>query len=309
MKGFTMKTKKKKNGFTIVELLTVMAVIAMLMGILVPALNLVRRLAKDTNQRAQFHGIEVGLEAYVSENEGRYPESTALNTGTGNMTVGAQKLAEALIGRDMLGLDPNTTWDADYDETNPCTYASKSLKGSSDTQVTDSLKRRQGPYLDVSKTEAFQVGQLFTNTYNVYDGLTTPAPVLTDTYRAKKVVMQGKTMMAGTPILYYKANAASLTFPDTNDVTAIANPDCNDIYCSLDNEELIVLGTMNNPSKPHNFAPDYEAVGKGTWYFYDTITNKQITSLARPFNPDSYILMSAGYDGIYGTRDDIYNFD
>jgi type II secretory pathway pseudopilin PulG len=356
MKGFTMKTKKKKIGFTptpiyivgekeecvqnqsgrqiakstasrklvwgftIVELLTVMAVIAMLMGILVPALNLVRKLAKNTNQKAQFHGIEVGLETYISDggngDQRAYPESSPSGAGAaGAMTVGAQKLAEALIGRDMLGLDPNTSWDAKFDETLKDRYAStKTPKNSSAAQVTASLDRREGPYLNIEKTDAFQVGQIFTDigTGYVYSGLTSPAPVLTDTFRAKRIILGGKTVMAGTPILYYKADTNSKKFPDTNSVTSITPADANNaIYNSRDNEELIYLGTIKTYTVRHLFdqVGTPALIPNGRWKFYDTITNKQIVSQPRPFNSTSYILMSAGADGIYGTKDDIYNFN
>ena len=58
-----MKKHSEKQGFTIVELLTVMSVIAILIGLLVPALNLVRKMAKDTKQKAQFHSINVAVKA------------------------------------------------------------------------------------------------------------------------------------------------------------------------------------------------------------------------------------------------------
>ncbi len=318
MKGFTMRTKKKKIGFTIVELLTVMAVIAMLLGILLPALNLVRKLAKDTYQRAQLHSIDVGIETYSNENDGRYPESKMLGPAapaTNQMTVGSQRLAEALIGRDILGLDPNTSWDAYVDNDNKYTYASTKVpKSSTEPQVLDSLKRRQGPYLDATKAEAFQVKELFDDAGFVYDGITfgpgAPAPVLTDTYRVKRVVRAGKTIMAGTPILYYKANTNSLFFPDTDDVTTISDPNADvAIYNSRDNEELITLGTVEGTAVQHLFDELGGVAPSGRWYFYDKITNKQITSQPRPYNSTSYILMSAGFDGIFGTRDDIYNFD
>jgi prepilin-type N-terminal cleavage/methylation domain-containing protein len=318
MKGYKMKTEKRKFGFTITELLTVMAVIAMLLGILVPALNLVRRLAKDTNQRAQLHGIDVGLETFSNDNDGYYPDSRALDSG--EITVGAQRLAEALVGRDLLGFDPNTTWDAYADRGEKGIYASrKTPKTSSQPQVNASLSHRQGPYLDVTKTEAFQVSQLYTGTIgagDIFDGNQpgAPAPVLTDTYRVKRIVMSGKTVMAGTPILYYKANAMSLTFPDVTDSNTISDVnDCGDIYCSHDNQALIDLYQMMKPqvadqANMHLFDSEYPGNG-GIWNFYNAITNKQILSQPRPYNATTYILMSAGYDGVFGTRDDIYNFD
>jgi hypothetical protein len=42
--------------------------------------------------------------------------------------------------------------------------------------------------------------------------------------------------------------------------------------------------------------------------FYQQIRNEKITSIYRPNNADSYILLSAGHDGEYGTGDDIFNF-
>jgi len=319
-----MKTKKKKSGFTIVELLTVMAIIAILMGLLVPALQQVRKLAKDTSQRSQFNTIGVALDIYSNpEENGSYPDSKAVGTLAANQqTVGAQRLAEALVGRDLLGLDANTTWDAYNDEIVPTVYASVALKGSDADQVTKSLSRREKTYIDVDKVEAFQVGQLFTGTVkggNVYDGLATPAPVLTDTYRAKRVTLSnGKVVMAGTPILYYKAKNSTV-FPDTNSVTTITDiVDSNSIYSSLDNEELVELFQMTKPqtgtTNMHHFDKGYtdENGHYGRWLFYDTITNKGITAQPRPYNLGEsrtpYILMSAGADGIYGTKDDIYNF-
>ena len=321
-----MKTKQRKIWFTIVELLTVMAVIAMLMGILVPALNLVRTLAKDVNQKAEFHSIDVALETYVNESPTQqYPDSGMLGTAAANgRTVGAQRLTEALLGRDLVGFDPNSTWDAFADEKKPDVYASKNApKSSTQSLIDSSLARREGPYLNPANVEVFQLYQLFTNFTTApnlsyaYPGSTTPAPVLTDIYRVRNVVAKGKTVMAGTPILYYKANTSSKLFPDTNDpsVITIADKDANTyIYNSIDNEELITLGTVKNQAVQHYFnaLPSPGSLSGsnngGRWWFYKTITDRKITNQARPYNMTGYILISAGADGIYGTRDDVCNF-
>jgi len=42
--------------------------------------------------------------------------------------------------------------------------------------------------------------------------------------------------------------------------------------------------------------------------FYETITNPGV-SYEKPFNSTTFILISAGNDGIFGTKDDVTNFD
>ena len=43
--------------------------------------------------------------------------------------------------------------------------------------------------------------------------------------------------------------------------------------------------------------------------FYDNIFNENITAVDRPYRSESYILLSAGFDGEYGTEDDVFNFE
>jgi hypothetical protein len=42
--------------------------------------------------------------------------------------------------------------------------------------------------------------------------------------------------------------------------------------------------------------------------FYNLIRNPKIPGGDRPYREDSYILLSAGFDGEYGTSDDVFNF-
>jgi type II secretory pathway pseudopilin PulG len=106
--------KAQEGGFTIVELLTVMGIIAILIGLLVPALSMVKDYAKQVQQAAQFHSIEVGLDLYKAE-FGSYPPSND-NSVPPIMTIdptpycGANKLAEAMVGLDFLGFHPNSEY-------------------------------------------------------------------------------------------------------------------------------------------------------------------------------------------------------
>jgi len=313
----------KKTGFTIIELLTVMSIIIILISVLVPGLNLARRYAKRVKQKAQFHSISVAMEQFSALNQSvGYPESGLLPVPpVAQFTTGAQRLAEALMGRDRRGYDPQSSWDAQADSValNAATIYASSTYAPAGTpaEVADSLDRRKGPYLpDVA---AFQVRELYGAVGNVYLGpdvgnpTVKPAPVLTDEYTVKNVTVGGKAVKAGSPVLYYKANSSTV-FPDTSGggVIAItpADADASRIN-SLDNEELIALGTVKSGvSVLHHFDPAYTDPGtlkNGRQIFYEAITNPQMTP-SWPYNQDSYILISAGFDGIFGTTDDVFNF-
>ncbi|MBI4718870.1 MAG: hypothetical protein HY763_13780 [Planctomycetes bacterium] len=56
-------------GFSLVELLTVMFIITLLIGILIPSLNSARNTAKKTHTRSTLQTLKVGLDLFKNENE------------------------------------------------------------------------------------------------------------------------------------------------------------------------------------------------------------------------------------------------
>lgn len=64
---------KKKPGFTLVELLVVIGIIALLIAILLPALNKARIQAKRTQDLSNIHQIAIACVAYAAENHGDWP--------------------------------------------------------------------------------------------------------------------------------------------------------------------------------------------------------------------------------------------
>jgi prepilin-type N-terminal cleavage/methylation domain-containing protein len=64
---------RRKNGFTLVELLVVIGIIAVLIGILLPALNRANRHAKMTQCLSNEHQLILALMMYCQENQGSFP--------------------------------------------------------------------------------------------------------------------------------------------------------------------------------------------------------------------------------------------
>lgn len=56
----------KKQRFTLIELLTVIAIIAILMGLLLPVLGKIKEAGKKTKAKAQMKGLELAIKSYES---------------------------------------------------------------------------------------------------------------------------------------------------------------------------------------------------------------------------------------------------
>lgn len=297
--------ERKKTGFTMVELLVVLGIIALLVGLLLPALNAVKNIAKVTKQKAQFTSIELALTAFKND-YGDYPPSVwSSPPNVATDYCGAQKLAEALLGWDLLGFHPKSAWRADGLDAagGSGTYDPAKTRDLNGNGVPDTLDERKGPYLELATTSAFRLGDVF-KPYST-GPLAPNAYVICDAFHAKKVTMldpvTGRpitaSQKAGSPILYYKANTTSKKCDPGDPV--------NSIYNILDNQSLVDLGSVRDRMRhPLSDALVFYSSDKG---ILDPRIPR-IKAMGWPYRPDSYILISAGPDGLYGTGDDICNF-
>ncbi len=150
------------------------------------------------------------------------------------------------------------------------------------------LTARKGPFLADENAYAFRLVDIYGK------GNTGPFAentfVLCDCYGRERPSGKG----TGMPILYYRANPSGTT----HDVTNPDNP--QNIYNYRDNQALIALGVPGNPGATHPLIDPRR--------FYLSTQDRKVSSKPTPYRPDSFILISAGPDGLYGTADDITNF-
>jgi len=84
LRGGTLNGKFRK-GFTLVEIIVVIAIIAILTSFLIANFTNIRRTTRDAQRKLDLRGIQASLEIYRSD-EGSYPPSLPL-TGCGDPWV------------------------------------------------------------------------------------------------------------------------------------------------------------------------------------------------------------------------------
>ncbi|MCP4594658.1 MAG: prepilin-type N-terminal cleavage/methylation domain-containing protein [bacterium] len=68
-----MQSKIRSRGFTLVELLVVVSIIALLIAILLPSLKKARDQAKDASCRSNLHQLGIAIQYYMQDNADRLP--------------------------------------------------------------------------------------------------------------------------------------------------------------------------------------------------------------------------------------------
>lgn len=299
-----------KKGFTIVELLTVMSVIAILIALLVPALGMVRDFADEIQQKKQFSAIGAGLEMYRNSFNEYPPSIDNINDTTAVDATpygGAQKLAEAMVGLDLIGFHPKSDFRSNGEYSQPdgtgsfldvpvydiVTGIAPNTDGDyGETGNENMMARKQ--FIETEHANAYQMIDVYDNPAS--NGHLETSFVLCDAYEKKRNL--GKK--TGMPILYFRAR----TIYSLQDSTDGAGMD-DDVYDYRDNELMLDLQAAGMPAPTAFNAEEFD----------EMIVNQQVKQASgsldvqRPYRAKSYIMMSAGKDGVYGTPDDLFNFE
>jgi prepilin-type N-terminal cleavage/methylation domain-containing protein len=329
---------RRRPGFTLVELMTVIAIIVLLVGILIPALSSARKQAKEAATTGLLKSLGYGCELFKGD-FGRYPQSRGLNPFEEDtiLLMGAQWLAMQLVGPDGRG------------------YVRPDLKNdSNDDDVIDHEDwldwytlnptreyTRLGPYADVDAEHTRTVRQILEENPDIVgipEGLVPDGaggtggssewnngrlPFFLDAWEY--------------PVIYYAANPqveAPFTTgtPDGNDlVVGRYDPADNARFTGSDGENgrfalgspaWDLTGTAADPANYRHPLGNFEYTAGQTERpemetFERFIHNERIFENTRvddegriwPHNPDSFLLITPGEDGVFGTTDDITNFE
>ncbi|MBE0536355.1 MAG: type II secretion system protein [Phycisphaerae bacterium] len=308
------RTRHKRRGFSLIELLVVIGIISLLVGLLSPGIRSLTKAARTLKQKSVLHGYATGLELFRKDFEDYPPSELETDAfGTGQTVGGAQHLAEALMGRDIAGFDPTSRWCDDSE--NPDVYGPASMN------------RRKDPYVVVKDDGVYSLAEVYDvsgggNIGNIFSPAVVSgnrAPVMTDIFGRKKVTLvNGERVKAGAPVLYFRADTTTKRFMG-------AEPIANHrqwIYNYRDNRDIIELGTVMDQTVRHKFDTRETTTVDGTAmdglaYFYEKLRHPQFRTRDaggailsdKPYNPNTFILISAGWDGIFGTKDDVTNYN
>jgi prepilin-type N-terminal cleavage/methylation domain-containing protein len=334
-------------AFTLIELMVVIGIIGILITIAVPAYSKIRQSAAKTATAATISAINLGVEGYRTDAKlgGQYPPSVHVNAisphdDAAHFVDGANLIVWALAGADLLG----TPGFRNVDATNADEYGgwlndigkSTTKNGSGPPQPAlynvgaggTPAYTRYGPFVDLSKVKLTKQTTPGTASFDIPDA----------TLKLNSLAFLDNF---GIPILYYKANVGVQQWIDCGDFATGSGDETayrvsggpssqyipSGIYNLLDNSLItghstsqgLDFGAGTNHFQPSPSTDKLGAISHGNYIsgvtptppkgsFGYTVWNPNVTATPKPHRDDSFILLSAGPDGLFGTGDDIGNF-
>lgn len=277
-----------RHGKARVNVQTAAAItVAVFLAIFVFAsLNSVHTYDPRIRQKAQLNALNAAIEMFNNEFDG-YPPSEA-NDRIGRSYGGAMKLAEALVGQDLLGFHDQSSFRCDgTDVSGVSLYPARNDQSAKPSE--SNLLARKGPFVQAENARACRLAEVY--------GKGNTGPFAEDTLVLCDIFEQRRPsgQKTGMPILYYRADPLGTA----HDVNHPDNP--RNIYHYQDNQPLALLGIPGKPRGVHALVDPKR--------FYQNTLSPNSRATPEPQRRDTFILISAGPDGEYGTADDICNFE
>jgi prepilin-type N-terminal cleavage/methylation domain-containing protein len=332
----------RPTGFSLVELMTVLAIITILVTITIPVVSRVRRSAQQASVAAQISSLDAAINAYYQDFTAYpgplprkmlfggdptqtpspaqwvyYPPGTSLLV----LTTGPENLALGLLG----GLKPAVSgpgYDFDPALVGPGPRSLNSNNPKSFKSYIDGMPLSSGKYSDGAGTAGDSAIP------EIVDRFPNAMPILylRATVGAGGVIsiagndaQNSPVMAGGAPTQYELSEVLSYTKPaygpgSTGSIgegksiraSAYTTPPSPGMFPhglqTVDRNKTMDKGAGANYSYPYDAFPYF----KNSAIPPTDVASPNATGTPR--NKDRYILISAGVDRVYGTADDITNF-